>query len=148
MPFPFPGIPGNTVLQFPSRKSGMEFFTLIPVPENGNGIFITVPVPKNWKWNYHSHSRHLGMEFPVPVPKVQKSFPLTPDSSPIVRNFTDLPFPVQGEVIFQKYPEYNGRTNCEQEVYLKVSLFTKKYRLFLRSKYLEMKYVPEIFLSI
>merc|ERR1712226_1312887 len=49
--FPIPGIPGNTGLQFPSRKSGMEFSTPIPVPEKGNGIFITVPVPKNWEWN-------------------------------------------------------------------------------------------------
>ena len=49
----FPEIPGNTVLQFPSQKSGMEFFTLIPVPENGNEIFITfpVPIPENWEWN-------------------------------------------------------------------------------------------------
>ena len=49
--FPIPGIPGNTGLQFPSRKSGMEFSTPIPVPEKGNGIFITVPVPENWEWN-------------------------------------------------------------------------------------------------
>merc|ERR1712208_265778 len=64
----FPGIPGNTVLQFPSRKSGMEFFTLIPVPENGNGIL----------WNFHSRSRkwEWNLPFPVPVPEVQKSFPL------------------------------------------------------------------------
>ena len=63
MPFPFPGIPGNTVLQFPSRKSGMEFFTLIPVPENGNGIL----------WNFHSRSRSrkLDWNFPLgfPFPK-------------------------------------------------------------------------------
>ena len=44
--FPIPGIPGNTGLQFPSRMSGMEFATRIPVPENGNGIF-----------HLHSHSR-------------------------------------------------------------------------------------------
>ena len=59
----FPGIPGNTVLQFPSRKSGMEFFTLIPVPENGNGIL----------WNFHSRSRSrkLDWNFPLgfPFPK-------------------------------------------------------------------------------
>merc|ERR1712018_814402 len=69
--FPIPGIPrisrefsgihGNTVLQFPSRKSGMEFFTLIPVPENGNGIL----------WNFHSRSRKLDWNFPLgfPFPK-------------------------------------------------------------------------------
>ena len=63
----FPGIPGNTVLQFPSRKSGMEFFTLIPVPENGNGIFIPVPVPENWIGIFHldSRSRKMGMEFAI-----------------------------------------------------------------------------------
>ena len=48
---PIPGISGNTGLQFPSRKSGMEFSTPIPVPEKGNGIFITAPVPENWEWN-------------------------------------------------------------------------------------------------
>ena len=49
----FPGIPRNTVLQFPSRKSGMEFFTLIPVPENGNGIL----------WNFHSRSRSRKLDW-------------------------------------------------------------------------------------
>merc|ERR1719367_2497088 len=72
----FPGIPGNTVLQFPYRKSGMEFFTLIPVPENGNGIFIPVPVPENWIGIFHLDSRSRKWEwnlpFPVPVPEVQK----------------------------------------------------------------------------
>ena len=47
---------------------GMEFATRIPVPEIGNGIF-----------HLHSRSRNLGMEFAVP--KIQKSFPLTPDLS-------------------------------------------------------------------
>ena len=67
MPFPIPGIPGNIVLQFPSRKSRMEFFTLIPVPENGNGILITVPVPENWIGIFHleSRSRKMGMEFAI-----------------------------------------------------------------------------------
>ena len=43
--------------------SGMEFFTLIPVPENGNGIL----------WNFHSRSRSrkLDWNFPLgfPFPK-------------------------------------------------------------------------------
>merc|ERR1711983_304536 len=46
--FPIPGIPGNTGLQFPSRKSGMEFSTPIPVPEKGNKIL----------WIFHSRSRY------------------------------------------------------------------------------------------
>ena len=58
--FPIPGIPGNIGLQFPSRKSGMEFSTPIPVPEKGNEIL----------WNFHSRSRSrkLGMELVIPVP--------------------------------------------------------------------------------
>merc|ERR1712105_373620 len=55
--------PLNTVLQFPSRKSGMEFFTLIPVPENGNGIL--------WNFYSRSRSRKLDWNFPLgfPFPK-------------------------------------------------------------------------------
>ena len=54
----FPGIPAsnsrpesrewNFPLPIPFPKMGMEFFTLIPVPENGNGIL----------WNFHSRSRY------------------------------------------------------------------------------------------
>ena len=59
---------------------GMEFFTLIPVPENGNGIFITVPVPENWiefsTWIPVPEKWECNLPFPVPVPEVQKSFPL------------------------------------------------------------------------
>ena len=76
-------------------------------------------------------------------------------SSAIVRNFTDLSFPVVGEVIFSmwspKYPEYNAHTNCQPNNIFGSIVVHKnmKYRLlFLRSKYMEMKYVPEIFLSI
>ena len=97
MPFPFsfPVIPGNNNVSF-------------PFPKFGNGISIPVPVPKNWEWNFHSRSRSqkLGMQFiiPVPVPKVwewaepfpfpfpnvQKSFPLTPDSSDNWGHFLSL----------------------------------------------------------
>ena len=46
-----------------SRQLGKEFYTRIPIPE-------------------------MGMEFAVPVPKVQKSFPLTPEVhlGPITNN--------------------------------------------------------------
>ena len=77
--FPIPGIPDpgnsrpesrewNFSLSFPFPKMGMEFFTLIPVPENGNGVL----------WNFHSRSRkwEWNLPFHVPVPEVQKSFPL------------------------------------------------------------------------
>ena len=61
----FPGIPSsnsrpesrewNFSLSFPFPKMGMEFFTLIPVPENGNGIL----------WNFHSRSRYLEWNIKV-----------------------------------------------------------------------------------
>ena len=38
----------NFPLPIPFPKMGMEFFTLIPVPENGNVIL----------WNFHSRSRY------------------------------------------------------------------------------------------
>ena len=38
----------NFPLPIPFPKVGKEFFTLIPVPENGNGIL----------WNFHSRSRY------------------------------------------------------------------------------------------
>ena len=55
--FPFPAIFGNTTLLFPSRKSGMEFSTLIPVPENWEWNFpLTFPFPKIGNGIFHSHS--------------------------------------------------------------------------------------------
>ena len=70
--FPIPGIPGNTGLQFPSRKSGMEFATRIPVPENGNGIFHLHSRSRKWEWNFPGN-------FPwILVPKSREwNFPLT-----------------------------------------------------------------------
>ena len=47
--FPIPGILGNTGLQFSSRKSGMEFATRIPIPENGNGIFHLHSRSRKWE---------------------------------------------------------------------------------------------------
>jgi len=57
--FPFPIIPGNTGLQFPSRNLGREFSTRIPVPEIGNGIFHLHSRSRNWEWNFLVNSREF-----------------------------------------------------------------------------------------
>ena len=68
--FPIPGIPGNTGLQFPSRKSGMEFATRIPVPENGNGIFHLHSRSRKWEWSLPLAFPFpkMGMEFSIFIP--------------------------------------------------------------------------------
>ena len=63
--FPIPGIPGNIGLQFPSRKSGMEFSTPNPVPENGNGIFHSHSRSWKWEWNF------MEFSFPFPLPGME-----------------------------------------------------------------------------
>ena len=63
--FPIPGIPGNIGLQFPSRKSGMEFSTPNPVPENGNGIFHSHSRSRKWEWNF------MEFSFPFPLPGME-----------------------------------------------------------------------------
>ena len=57
--FPSPAIFGNTGLQFPSQKSGMNFPLAFLFPKIGNGIF-----------HLHSHSRKLGMEFAISIPVI------------------------------------------------------------------------------
>ena len=69
--FPIPGIPGNIGLQFPSRKSGMEFSTPNPVPENGNGIFHSHSRSRKWEWNF------MEFSFPFPFPKMGMEFAIS-----------------------------------------------------------------------
>ena len=69
--FPFPVIPKNGGLWFPSRISGMDFFHSLPVPEFREWIFfIPFPFPNfgNGIFSFPSHSRNLGMDFFIPFP--------------------------------------------------------------------------------